>query len=118
MQILMQRFIQESLGGDFRAKVGSTFMDDVDHELWNIDKLIVQKNHGLFDWHANRNSLYLKRIEDLLHIADLPPLQNPDFPPRWVLLHFTNQQDSFNSEEEYLRNLQGFYWEQGYSIEL
>lgn len=115
---LLGRHIQETLGTDFRAKVGSTFMDDVGHVLWDMEGLIEPEDHGLFDWHGNRNDLSLERIEEFLNFADLPALVNPDFPPRWVLLHFTNLQCPFNSEEEYLRDLQAFYRDRGYSIGL
>lgn len=102
---LLGRYIQETLGMDFRTKVGSTFMGDVDHVLWDIEGLIEPEDHGLFDWHSNRNNLSLERIEQFLNFADLPALANPDFPPRWVLLHFTNLQCPFTSEEEYLHDL-------------
>lgn len=115
---LLGRYIQETLGMDFRTKVGSTFMDDVGHMLWDVEGLIEPKDHGLFDWHGNRNDLAPERIEQFLNFADLPALANPDFPPRWVLLHFTNLQCPFTSEEEYLRDLQVFYRDRGYSIGL
>lgn len=115
---LLGRYIQETLGMDFRTKVGSTFMDDVGHVLWDVEGLIEPGSHELFDWHGNRNDLSLERIETYLRFADLPPLPKPDFPPRWVLLHFTNLQSPFGSEEEYLRDLQAFYRDRGYSVEL
>jgi hypothetical protein len=117
---LLGRYIQETLGKDFRVKVGSTFMDDVGHVLWDMGGLIEPEDHGLFDWHGNRNDLPLERIDRFLNFADLQTLANPDFPPRWVLpiLHFTNLQSPFDSEEEYLRDLQAFYWDKGYSVSL
>ena len=115
---LLGGYIHEALGRLFRAKVGSTFMDDVGHVLGDIERLVAPGDHELFDWHGNRNQLTLERIEAFLRYADLPPLQNPDFPPRWVLLHFTNLQDLFDSEADYLNDLQEFYWGRGYSIEL
>lgn len=114
---LLGRYIQEMLGRDFHAKVGLTLMDDVGHVLWEIEGLIEPEDHDLFDWHGNRNDLPGEKIEGFLRFADLPPLPNPDFPPRWVLLHFTNLQDLFGSEGEYLRALQAFYVDRGYSIE-
>ncbi|QOC22749.1 hypothetical protein IC757_00860 [Wenzhouxiangella sp. AB-CW3] len=114
---LLGRHIQDMLGKDFRAKIGTTFMDDVGHVLWDIEGLLEPEDHDLFDWHGNRNGLSREKIETWLRFADLPPLPSPDFPPRWVLLRFTNLQDSFGSEEEYLKDLQAFYVERGYSVE-
>lgn len=115
---LLGRYIQESLGSDFRSKVGSTFMDDVGHVLWDVEGLSEPEDHGLFDWHANRNDLPLERIERFLNFADLQTLANPDFPPSWVMIHFTNLQNPFDSEGEYLDAMQEFYWDKGYSINL
>lgn len=115
---LLGRYIQERLGMDFHNKIGATFMDDVGHVLWEVEGLIEPEDHGLFNWHGNRNELTAELIETRLSFADLPPLHNPDFPPRRVLLHFTNLQNPFESDEEYLRDLQDFYWEHGYSVEL
>lgn len=114
---LLGRHIQDMLGKDFRAKIGSTLMDDVGHVLWEIEGLIEPEDHDLFDWHGNRNDLPREKIENFLRFTDLPPLPNPDFPPRWVLLHFTNLQDPFRSDEEYLRALQEFYVDRGYFTE-
>jgi len=115
---LLGRYIQETLGADFRAKVGSTFMDDVGHILWDVEGLIEPEDHGPFDWHGNRNDLSLRQIEAFLQFADLPPLPNPDFPPRRVLLHFTNLQDPFDTKAQNQRDLQEFYWERSYPVEL
>lgn len=113
---LLGRYMRDRLGADFRAKVGATFMDDVGHVLWDEQGLIEAEDHGLFDWHGNRNDLPPGRIATFLARADLPVLPHPDFPPRWVLLHFTNLRDPFDSEAGYLRDLAEFYNEQGYRI--
>ncbi|MCP5427456.1 MAG: hypothetical protein H6964_12030 [Chromatiaceae bacterium] len=60
----------------------------IGHVLWDVEGLSESGEGVLFVWLDNRNDFSLERIEAFLQFADLPPLQNPDFPPRWVLLHF------------------------------
>lgn len=115
---LLGRYLNDRLGSDFNNKVGLTFMDDVGDLLWERQGLIEPEDHGLFDWHGNRNDLPCERIASFLERADLPPLPHADFPPRWVLLHFANLQDPFESEEDYLRDLAEFYGDRGYRIPL
>ncbi|WP_075881852.1 hypothetical protein [Vreelandella massiliensis] len=114
---LLGGYMQESLGRSFHLMTGSTFMDDVGHVLWDVEGLIEFEDHDLFDWHGNRNDLSNKQIEAWLRLADLPPLPNPSFPPRRILLQFTDLLDHFDSEDEYLRDLKNFYDERGYTIE-
>jgi hypothetical protein len=63
-----------------------------------------------------RNQLSAEQIEQYLRAAELSPLTEPDFPPRKLLLHFTNLQDRFSSDAEYLRDLKAFYREKGYAL--
>jgi hypothetical protein len=113
---LLGPFIRDTLGNDFRAKVGATFMGDVGHYLWDVQGLVEPEDHALFDWHGNRNQLSAEQIEQYLRAAELSPLTEPDFPPRKLLLHFTNLQDRFSSDAEYLRDLKAFYREKGYAL--
>lgn len=114
--LLRSRFVFDALGGTFRVKLGVTFMEAVGHYLWDVQGLDEAEDHGLFDWHANRNRLAPSKIHASLGFAGLPPLPHPDFPPRWVLLHCTNLQDPFDSEEHYLRDLEAFYRKRGYRV--
>jgi hypothetical protein len=113
---LLGPFIRDTLGNDFRAKVGATFMGDVGHYLWDVQGLVEPEDHALFDWHGNRNQLSAEQIEQYLRAAELSPLTEPDFRPRKLLLHFTNLQDRFSSDAEYLRDLKAFYREKGYAL--
>jgi len=115
---LLGTYIQEALGENFHSKVGVTFIEDVDHVLWDVQGLIEPEDHGLFDWYVNRNELPIGRIEDFLRMAGLPPLKNSNYPPRYVLLRYTNLcGDPFSSDENYLQGLRKFYLEQGYYVD-
>lgn len=116
--LLRSRFVLDALGRAFRMKLGSTFMESVGHYLWDVQGLDEPEDHGLFDWHGNRNRLAPAKIHGFLEVAGLPPLPHADFPPRWVLLHFTNLQDPFDSEQHYLRDLEAFYRRRGYRVRL
>lgn len=91
-------------------------MDDVGHYLWDVQGLIEPADHALFDWHGNRNDLSAEKIEHYLKIAGLPALSDPNIPPRKVLLRFTNLQDPFNSDAEYIHDLTEFYRQKGYAL--
>jgi hypothetical protein len=114
--LVNSRFIRNRLGSDFQMKVRATFMDDVGHYLWEVQGLIEPEDHALFDWHGNRNALPIEQIEYHVRQAGLAPLTNPDFSPRKVLLHFTNLQDPFGSDDEYVHELRAFYRERGYVL--
>jgi hypothetical protein len=55
-------------------------------------------------------TFWAAQIEQHLRLTGLSPLPERDFPPRYVLLHFTNlRQDEFDSDVDYLRSLAEFY---------
>lgn len=116
--LLLGNFIKDKLGMNFYNKTGTTLMGDVGHYLWEIQGLIEPEDHGLFDWHGNRNQMSVEHINNFLQFADISSLSNPDFPPRYVLLHFTNLQDPFSSEKDYLNAMEKFYSSNGYSIRI
>jgi len=101
---LLGNDIKQELGKNFNQKVGATFVDDVGHYLWDIQGLLEPEDHGLFDWHGNRNDLTQEQIIGYLKFAGLPVLDNSDFPPKDVFFHFTNIQSIGISEKEYLKD--------------
>lgn len=112
--LLLGQFLKQALGANIHTKIGATFMDDVGHLLWDVEQMVEPEDHGLFDWHGNRNQLSVEEINSLLQKAELLPLLNPDFPPRKVLLYFTNLQDPFDSDADYQHGLEEFYRDKGY----
>lgn len=114
--LLTNDYVAHSCGRHFCDMVGSTFVDDVAHYLYDIQGLQEADDHEFFDWHANRNRLPASTIQQFLAYAGLPPLHQPDYPPSWVLLRFTNMQYQPDSEISFQLDLWQFYRNQGHVL--
>jgi hypothetical protein len=98
----------------FRYKVEATFLDDVNHLLYDLEGLDESGDNEPFDWLGNLNHFSESERRPLLEMAELPPLDHPGFPPQDVWLFHASAHPI--PEPEYLEMLEDLYNEMGYAL--
>lgn len=93
--------------GPFEYLLICAFADDVTRLLYDVEGLEPAGDHEPFQWRRARNLHPPTVHAELLELADLPALPDPDLPPQDVWLHHTNLQPV--SEEEYVERQRDGY---------
>ena len=87
---------------DFRLEMIERLSDEMEFLSGTEYHMINWPRHGLlFDWRANLSDLPAEKAREYLKFADVPPLNNPLYPPLWLYQMFEDDYDEVQTDSEF-----------------